>query len=139
MRRNLRPEELGDLLDRPLLAVLATRASDGDVLLSPVWHEWTDGGFTVFTGEDDVKVRHLERDARASIVVCEQEPPYRGIEVRCEVRLSKNGDSGTGRRIAARYIGEEEAGGWSDPEDVLIRLEPGSLRVWDFADDYPTT
>ena len=139
MRRDLRPEELGDLLDRPLLAVLATRTGDGDVLLSPVWHEWTDGGFTVFTGADDVKVRHLERDPRASIVVCEQEPPYRGIEVRGEARLSKNGDTGTGRRIAARYIGEDGAKGWIDPEDVLIRLEPGSLRVWDFADDYPAT
>lgn len=139
MRRDLRPEDLGDLLDRPLLAVLATRTVEGDVLLSPVWHEWRDGGFTVFTGADDVKVRHLERDPRASIVVCEQAPPYRGIEVRGVARLSKNGDSGTGRRIAARYIGEDGAEGWTDPEDVLIRLEPGSLRVWDFADDYPAT
>ncbi len=137
MRRDLRPEDLGDLLDRPLLAVLATRTADGDVLLSPVWHEWRDGGFTVFTGQDDVKVRHLERDPRASIVVCEQEPPYRGIEVRAQVRLLRDADTGTGQRIAARYIGDEGADGWANPDDVLIRLEPGSLRAWDFADDYP--
>ncbi|MGZ4148833.1 MAG: TIGR03618 family F420-dependent PPOX class oxidoreductase [Actinomycetota bacterium] len=139
MRRDLRPEDLGDLLDLPLLAVLATRSAEGEVLLSPVWHEWSDGGFTVFTGEDDVKVRHLRRDPRASIVVCEQEPPYRGIEVRTQVRLLRNADTGTGRRIAARYIGEEEAEGWSNPDDVLIRLEPGSLRVWDFVDEYPAS
>jgi PPOX class probable F420-dependent enzyme len=137
VRRDLRPEDLGDLLDRPLLAVLATRASTGDVLLSPVWHEWRDGGFSVFTGDDDVKLRHLRRDPRASIVVCEQEPPYRGIEVRTRARLIANADPGTKRRIAARYVGDDQAASWTDPDDVLIRLEPGSLRCWDFEDDYP--
>jgi hypothetical protein len=34
------------------------------------------------TGGDDVKVRHLRGDSRASIVVYEHAPPYRGIEVR---------------------------------------------------------
>jgi PPOX class probable F420-dependent enzyme len=137
MRRHLNLEELGDLLDRPLLAVLATHASDGGILLSPVWHEWRDGGFTVFTGGDDVKVRHLLRDPRASIVVCEHEPPYRGIEVRSQARLSTGGDPTTMRRIAARYVGDDAAQVWDDPNDVLILLEPGALRAWDFADDYP--
>jgi PPOX class probable F420-dependent enzyme len=137
MRRDLRPEDLGDLLDRPLLAVLATRTPDDEVLLSPVWHEWRDGGFTVFTGDDDVKVRHLRRDARVSIVVCEQVPPYRGIEVRARARLVSNADTEVMRRIAARYIGDADAEAWADPGDVVIRIEPGLLRAWDFADDYP--
>ena len=40
MRTNLTVEDLGDLLDRPLIAVLATLRTDGTVLLSPVYHEW---------------------------------------------------------------------------------------------------
>jgi PPOX class probable F420-dependent enzyme len=136
MRRDLRPEDLGDLLERPLLAVLATRSGDGEVLLSPLWHEWRDGGFNLFTGDDDVKVRHIRRDPRVSIVVCEQSPPYRGIEIRARARLS-SADVEVTRRIAARYIGDEVAGAWSDPGDVVIRIEPGLLRAWDFADDYP--
>jgi PPOX class probable F420-dependent enzyme len=139
MRTNLRPEDLGDLLERPLLAVLATRSARGDVLLSPVWHEWNDGGFTVFTGRDDVKVRHIRRDPRVSIVACEQTPPYRGIEIHADARIEANGDTQTMRRIAARYIGETAAEAWANPTDVLIRIEPGRLRVWDFTDDYPST
>jgi hypothetical protein len=44
MRRSLCPEDLGDLLELPLVAVLATYRRDGTALLSPVWHEWRDGG-----------------------------------------------------------------------------------------------
>jgi PPOX class probable F420-dependent enzyme len=137
VRKNLLPEELGDLLEQPLVAVLATYRSDGGVLLSPVWHQWRDGGFDVVTSGEDVKVGHLRRDPRANIVVYEHVPPYRGIEVRCEVRLEQ-APGGTARAIATRYLGERGAASYlegdSAVDDTLIRLEPGRLRAWDFAD-----
>ena len=135
MRKDLRPEQLGDLLERPFVAVLATYRPDGSVLLSPVWHEWRDGGFNVVTGSGDIKVTHLRRDPRASIVVYEHEPPYRGIEVRGEALLEPAGDAV--RRIASRYLGDEGGTAYADGagDDTLIRLEPGRLRAWDFADE----
>ena len=41
------------------------------------------------------------------------------------------------RDIAVRYLGEEEGEAYADrgDDDILIRLEPGRLRAWDFADD----
>jgi PPOX class probable F420-dependent enzyme len=136
MRTGLRPEDLDDLLERPLLAVLATRRADGELLLSPVWHRWRDGGFDVVTGADDVKARHLRADPRASIVVCEHERPYRGIEIRTHAVL-EDAAPDVVRDIAVRYLGVEEgeayvAGG---SDDTLIRLEPGLLRAWDFKDN----
>jgi hypothetical protein len=68
-------DELGDLALLRLLAVLATYRQDGTVLLSPVWHEWRDGGFGVVTGSRDVKAAHLRRYSRASIVVCAHSRP----------------------------------------------------------------
>jgi PPOX class probable F420-dependent enzyme len=135
VRKHLRPEDLGDLLERPLVAVLATYRQDGSVLLSPVWHEWRDGGFNVATRSGDVKVRHLRREPRANIVVYEHEPPYRGIEVRGEARLEGVGDAV--RRIASRYLGEVGGAAYAESagDDTLIRLEPGRLRAWDFADE----
>ncbi len=135
MRHGLGPDDLDDLLERRLLAVLATRRADGELLLSPVWHRWRDGGFDVVTGADDVKARHLRADPRASIV-CEHERPYRGIEVRGPVVLEHAGPEVV-RDIAVRYLGVDEgekyvAGSY---DDTLIRLEPGSLRAWDFVDD----
>src|SRR6476661_3475604 len=87
MRKGLTPGDLGDLLELPIVAVLATYRRDGTVLLSPVWHEWRDDGFNVVTGSSDVKASHLRRDRRASILVYENEPPYRGLELRTEARL----------------------------------------------------
>jgi PPOX class probable F420-dependent enzyme len=139
MRRDLTMDDLGDLAELRLLAVLATYRRDGTVLLSPVWHEWRDGGFQVVTGSHDVKAAHLRRDPRASIVVCEHTPPYRGVEVRCHARLVTAAVGDAVARIASRYLGAEAGAAYaqSAADDLLIRLQPGDLRAWDFADEYP--
>ena len=138
MRKGLTVSDLGDLLDLPVLAVLATYRADGSVLLSPVWHEWRDGAFVVATSSENVKVRHLRRDRRASVVVCEQTPPYRGIEVRGRAELVDADARDVARRIAMRYLGEAEGSAKAAEygDDVLIRVPPGVLRAWDFADEY---
>ena len=139
MRRNLTMDDLGDLTELGLLAILATYRRDGTVLLSPVWHEWRDGGFQVVTGGHDVKAAHLRRDARASIVVCEPTPPYRGVEVRGQARIATAGVGDAVTRIASRYLGAEAGAAYAESagDDLLIRLQPGDLRAWDFADEYP--
>ena len=134
MRRDLPLADLADFLALPLVAVLATYRKDGSVLLSPVWHQWRDRGFDVLCEPNDIKVRHLRRDSRANIVVYEHGPPYRGIEVRGEARLEEAGNAI--RHIAVRYLGERDGVAYADSagDDTLIRLEPGRLRAWDFAD-----
>jgi PPOX class probable F420-dependent enzyme len=138
VRTNLGVADLGTLLDEPLLAVLATLRADGSVLLSPVWHEWRDGGFNVWTGAEDVKVRHLRRDPRASIVVAEVDGNLRGIEVRGVAELIAGEARDAGRRIAARYLGEEAGPAYVDTIEgtaMVVRIAPGILRAWDFADE----
>jgi PPOX class probable F420-dependent enzyme len=137
VRRGLTVDELGDLVDAPLLAVLATYRRDGTVLLSPVWHEWCGGGFTVVTNRDGVKARHLLRNPATNIVVCEQAPPYRGVELRCTARLRDAGVEEAVRRIACRYLGDEAGAVYAErsADDLLVRLEPGELRAWDFSDE----
>jgi PPOX class probable F420-dependent enzyme len=138
VRKGLTPNDLGDLLELPLVAVLATYRRNGMVLLSPVWHEWRDDGFNVVTGSRDVKAGHLRRDPRASIVVCDDGPPYRGLELRAKARLSTPEDRSILRRIATRYLGREAGERYAETagDDLLIRLEPGKLRAWDFADSF---
>jgi PPOX class probable F420-dependent enzyme len=138
VRTNLRIEDLPGFLDEPLVAVLATLRTDGSVQLSPVWHEWVDGGFNVWIPNDDVKARHLRRDPRATIVIAESKAPLRGVEIRTIARLVDENVVETANRIATRYIGDPAGpeyvaslGG----DDVIVRLEPGNLRVWDFADE----
>ena len=139
MRTNLTVEDLGDLLDKPLVAVLATLRTDGSVLLSPVYHEWRDGGFNIWVERQNVKARHLGHDPRAAILVAESDPPLRAIEVRGRARFIEEGVSETALRIVTRYEGPEDAA--ADVEglrgaDVIIGIEPGDIRVWDFADEF---
>ena len=143
MRRDLSIEDLGDLVSEPHVAVLATHWSDGTVLLSPVWQEWRDGGFNVTAGGDDVKLKHLKRDPRASLVLFDDSLPYRGLEVRTTARLVTEGADEIQRRLAIRYEGEEAGEAYADTleadgDGVIIRLEPGpgEMRTWDFADDF---
>lgn len=137
MRRDLPIDELADFLALPLVAVLATYRRDGTVLLSPVWHRWRDGGFDALAGPNDIKVRHLRRDPRASILVYDDVPPYRGVEIRTTAKLLDVQRSDVARDLAVRYLGEEagEAYAAGSTDSVLIRLEPGTIRAWDFADE----
>ena len=137
MRKHLAMADLGDLVELPLLAVLATYRRDGSVMLSPVWHEWRDGGFGVITRSGDGKVRHLQRDPRASMVLCEHSLPYRGVEVRGTARFVTTGVEDATLRIASRYLGPEDGATYAaqGEDNLLMRLAPGELRAWDFADD----
>ena len=139
MRKNLKLEELGDFLEQAKCATLATRFRDGTTLLSPVWHEWREGGFNVAVGASDIKARHIERDARVSISIAEDTPPYRGIEVRGQATISKEETQEILRRITVRYLGPEQGESYANmmtqADLTLIRIEPGVLRAWDFADE----
>jgi PPOX class probable F420-dependent enzyme len=139
VRRNLRPEALARLLESTTCATLATYRRDGTVLLSPVWHEWRDGGFSVHLGADGINARLLRRDPRASIVVYDSAPPYGGVELRGEARLTGEDERGTLRRLAVRYLGEREGNAYAERATwagSVLRLEPGELRAWDFVDEY---
>jgi PPOX class probable F420-dependent enzyme len=135
------PDDLADLLEQPLVAVLATYRRDGGVLLSPVWHRWHEGGFEVVVYSGDIKLQHLRRDPHASIVVYEHDPPYRGLEVRGEAQILEEGVTEAMTEMAVRYLGEERGRAYaatvSPDNSVLVRLEPSHVRGWDFADDWP--
>jgi PPOX class probable F420-dependent enzyme len=137
MRTGLGIEDLEGFLDEPVVALLATLRKDGSVLLSPVWHEWREGGFNVWVGRDDVKANHVRRDPRATIVVAESKHPLRAVEVRSQARIVEEDAEETAIRIASRYIGPDNGRAyvqrWSDA--ATLRLEPGELRAWDFRDE----
>jgi PPOX class probable F420-dependent enzyme len=137
VRRDIPLSELDDFLALPLVAVLATYRKDGGALLSPVWHQWRDGGFDVVVAPNDIKQVHLRRDPRASLLVYDNEPPYRGVEIRTTAQLSEIDGADFVREMAVRYLGQEagEAYAATSADTVLIRLEPGRVRTWDFADE----
>ena len=136
MNRGLTPDQLDGLLEEPHLATLATFRKDGSVLQSPVWYIWEDGGFTLGIAAGDGKLKHLARDPRVTIVVAEDALPYRGFEVRGTALLTDRPYAPTIRRIARRYVGAKGESFYADDYGgVVVRIEPGDARGWDFRDD----
>jgi PPOX class probable F420-dependent enzyme len=129
-------DELGDLLELPYCAVLSTHREDGSVLLSPVWHEWRDGGFTIGIPEDGINMRNIARDPRISIVVYDHAWPARGVEVRGIAQIRPDLREGLSLRMAIRYLGPTAGAVYAAGVEpgVTIRLE-GTIRAWDYIDE----
>jgi len=132
MRRGLRPEDLGDLLNSKLSCTLATYRRSGEVHLSPVWFHWDGEGFNIAIGRTGVMAEHVRRDERAGVLLYESELPLRGIEVRGTGTLFDDGVHELRRHIWQRYVGVEPPG--RDEGEIGLRVA-GEVRAWDFADD----
>jgi PPOX class probable F420-dependent enzyme len=141
MRKNLSIDDLGNLLELPILAVLATRRKNGEILLSPVCHEWADGEllFTVYAG--DVKSRHIQNDPKITMLIAETDHPLRGVQISGEAILDPDADATElMRRLGARYSGDvgqdDFAGAYEQGALEVVRLRPSDIRAWDFSDEY---
>ena len=138
MRTNLRPEDLGDLLEQPLIAVLATRRRDDSIMLSPVWFEWHEGGIDIWVPDaEGGKVAHVRRDPRVTVVVANSVWPYKGFELRGEATVTRDDFYEVLRRTALRYDGPEAAERMvaAYARGAVIRIEPGIVRAWDYEDE----
>jgi hypothetical protein len=141
MRTQLRATDLGDLLEQPLNALVATSLSNGEIMLTPYWHEWRDGGFNLFTLADGLKHRLMERNPHISITIAENGGIRRGIEVRGIACFSYDDVNEMCGRIAQRYMPSERVIPFLRALErvsmVHVRIEPGKLRAWDSADGIP--
>ena len=134
-------QDVRTLLEAPAAAVLAINRDDGTVLASPVWFRWTGLVFEVVIAQGDVKLRHLERDPRCTLVIFETVAPFRGVEVRGEAKLKRGDVTDIRRSIASRYLGSEAgerfATDRSSKPGVLLRLSSERPRVWSLAGILP--
>jgi PPOX class probable F420-dependent enzyme len=140
MLGELSPAERDAFLSKPIVGVLVTLRADGDLLLSPLWHEWVDESFFFVIGNGDVKCRHLTRHPQVSYAVLGQLPPYPGVEAHGHASVVETGPPANRRmaRIARHYVGEERASAFLQnlgPDDLVsVRLRVRRLRTFDQRD-----
>ncbi len=130
---DLTPEQIAEFLERPLVAVMVTLRADGSPHAIPIWYEYRDGEFIVFTSDAFVRVKNLRRDSRAAITVSNHEAPYMYVSAEGPVSITSEAVAETGLSIARRYMGErgdrflEEV---LDEHSVLLRLTPERILTW---------
>ena len=129
-------ETFRSLLDAPSPAVLATYRREGTVKLSPVWFRYMSGYFEVVIADGDVKLKHLTRDPRATLLVFEASPPFRGVQVSDEVEISHANLDAIRRSITSRYLDDQASKAFTESRTgngVVVRIPDRSAKSWDLA------
>lgn len=130
---DLTPEQMAEFLERPLVAVYVTLRADGSPHAIPVWYEYRDGDFLVFTSSTFQRVKNLERDSRAAITISMHDEPYMYVSAEGPVSITPEGVAETGLSIARRYMGEDAQQFLDDVYDehsVVLRLRPERILTW---------
>jgi PPOX class probable F420-dependent enzyme len=121
------------LLDRARTASLETVRADGRPHVVPIWYD-LDGDIFVFTTwETTVKARNMRRDARVSLCVDDDEPPFSFVMVEGNAEMTAGDPDHLhwATRIAGRYMGAELAEAYGRrntvPGELLVRLTPSRI------------
>jgi PPOX class probable F420-dependent enzyme len=130
------------MLAEPRILVLTANRGGREPLVAPVWYEYRDGRFLIWTGAGSPKVAVLRRDPAVTLLVQHEAPPYKAVLVRGTVQLQPGRDRDLVRRLATRYLGEREGAayadnafaGSTDEEHATLVVTPTAWRAWDYGE-----
>ncbi len=122
------------------IAHLVTLRPDGSPHVAPVWYEYVDGIFLVWTSRQFRKVKNIEADARAVVSIASEDQPYRYVVAECDVTVSDDYIWDIGMSIATRYEGAEGAAAFLEAyyeagQSVVLRLTPRRTMTWSDEDE----
>jgi PPOX class probable F420-dependent enzyme len=112
---------------------LATVTASGAPHITPVWFV-LDGDDLIFTThETSLKAKHIQRDARVSLLVDDETPPYAYALVEGTATLSAEPDDllKWATAIGARYMGADRAEEFGKrngvPGEWVVRITPTKI------------
>lgn len=128
-----------ELLAARLIANLATVNPNGTVHLVPLWFIWRSPHILLPTNHATRKIRNLERDPRATIMIDDSRGGFdlRGLTLLGEATIDRGSDTAaTNRRIHLKYLTEEgrqlaAVDRYLATDDVTIRFLPRRVSNWD--------
>ena len=142
MREMTTEEALEFLSAGTRTAKVAWVASDGRPHVAPIWFIVEDGDILFATSAEAGKSRAMRRDARVSLVVDVEEPPYAFVKVDGTVEITEDHDEAL--RVATlaggRYMGADQAEAYGArngvPGECVVRLRPSSIAGFDGISDW---
>ena len=123
------------------LGVLTTIGGGGMPVAVPVWYEWDGERARVFSNATSAKIRRLERDPRASLLVTNVvgEPEY-WVAIDGTIAVRREGAVELAERLAARYwdLRDPDRAAavqlWRDHPAALVLLELTPARIRTYSD-----
>src|SRR3954466_8457847 len=99
------PDTQRDLLQKPVIAHLATARPDGQLQSNPVWYEWDGEHIKISQTRSRQKMRNLQHDPHVSLSIADPDNPYRYLEVRGAVaRVEDDPDREFIDHLSERYL-----------------------------------
>ncbi len=108
-----------ELLDRPVIAHVATVDRAGRPQLSPVWIGRDDEGVFFNTARGRAKERNLSRDPHVVVSLVDPDDPYNVLLLRGTVEPREEGADEDIDRLAKKYLGV----------DRYPNRQPGEVRI----------
>lgn len=136
---SLTESEVRDFLAEPRLGMLTTLRSDGSPVTVPVWFEWDGEAARVFSSVTSAKVRRIQRDPRATLLVPNHiDEPEAWVAFDGEVAISSEGAIELAERLAERYWDMTQPGhrasveSWRQAAEHLrvLTLRPARVRTY---------
>ena len=112
------PETHRDLLNAQV-AVLGTIGASGRPQLSGVWFLTEDDTVKFSLNTARQKVKNLQADPKASVLIFDEQSPYRYLELRGDAEVTPDPDYTFADKVGAKYGGA----------DLRERDNPGDTRV----------
>lgn len=129
-------DDLRSMLQAPAPAVLQTYRKDGTAKLSPVWFRHSGGFFEVVIADEDVKLKHLRRDPRVTLIIFENTAPFRGVQVSGDAEITREGLDEVRRSITSRYLDDELSRRFTEKRrgnGAIMRIASTEAKTWDLA------
>lgn len=136
-------EEQLELLDAERVVVVSSIGPRGWPHSMPMWFVVRDGDIWCWTYAKSQKVRNLERDPRATLLVeaGHEYQELRGIQIEAEAEIIRDTDRvlAFGKELTLRYAdgfdelpaGAEDALAAQAPKRVAIHFRPVRTATWD--------
>jgi PPOX class probable F420-dependent enzyme len=103
------PETHRDLVDRPLVAGLATLMPDNQPQVTPVWFSYEDDFVLVNAARGRQKDKNMSKRSQVTLLIIDPENPYRYLEIRGTV-IEINEQEGLEHinKLSKRYRGLDD-------------------------------
>ena len=127
--------EMQTFLDEPRIGHMVTLQSDGSPQAAPIWYEYRDGQFLVWTDRFTRRFKNIVVDPRVSLSVASEDEPYRYVTAEGTVTVRESDVEATAISISVRYQGAERGTAFveeyhKDGVSVLLVLTPSKLVTW---------
>ena len=113
--------QLRFLDENPFVGVLTTIRPDGSPHSTVVWVDIEDGVVSFNTEEGRAKVRHLDDEPRASLLVLDPSDPYRWVAVTGATEITTKGAQEQIDELAKKYLGKDRYP-WPNPGKKRLKV-----------------